>query len=309
VYWRIARRAERQHGVVSRAQLRALGLGDGRTAHAVAIGRLHPVFHGVFAVGHPGVGEQGRMLAAVLASGDGTVVSHGTAAALLGLIDFVPAAVHVIAPRQSGRGIPGIRRHYVPRPVDGEVTICDAIPCTNPSRTIVDLAGGLRGKSLRRVVQTAAMLRLLDLPEIDAILDGPRRRGSRYLREILIDWRALPPNARLRSLLEARLFPRLAARGLPIPLCNEKLQVGGRRIEVDFLWPKHRVVVETDGGASHGTIAAFHEDRRRDRDLMLAGYSVLRVTWDQLDNEPEVTLATIAKLLRAASPARSAVAA
>jgi very-short-patch-repair endonuclease len=224
VDWEMARLAERQHGVVSRAQLRGLGLRDGGIEHALAIGRLHPVFHAVFSVGHPGVGEKGRMRAAVL-------------------------------------------------------------------------------------VQTAAMLRLLDLPEIDAILDGPRRRGSRYLREILIDWRALPPDARMRSLLEARLFSRLAARDLPIPLCNRKLWAGGRRIEVDFLWPKHRVVVETDGAASHGTIAAFHEDRRRDRDLTLAGYDALRITWDQLDNEPEATLAAIAKLLRAATSAQSAAAA
>lgn len=142
------------------------------------------------------------------------------------------------------------------------------------------------------------MLRLLDLLAIDTILSGPRRRGSRRLRAILMDWRALPSDVRLRSVLEARLLARLARRGLPIPLCNQKLQVGGRRIEVDFLWLPQRVVVETDGRASHDTARAFEEDRRRDRDLRLAGYDLLRTTWAQLDRELEMTLDAIARLLR-----------
>ena len=75
--------------------------------------------------------------------------------------------------------------------------------------------------------------------------------------------------------------------------------MGDRRLRPDFLWPDRRFIVETDGRASHATVAAFKEDRRRDRDLMLAGYNVLRVTWDQLENELEVTLATIASQLDA----------
>jgi very-short-patch-repair endonuclease len=249
------------------------------------------------------------MLAAVLACGAGTVVSHRSAGVLLGLLDRGPVAIDVISAGQWGQKISGIRPHYVPYPAREEIGICNAIPCTSPSRTLVDLAGVLGWGPLRRAVERAAMLRMLDLPAIDAILAGPRRRGSRRLREILMDWRALPSDVRLRSPLEARLLARLAKRDLPIPLCNEKLQVGGRCIEVDFLWLPQRVVVETDGRASHDTVAAFKEDRRRDRDLRLAGYDMLRVTWDQLENEPEVTLATISKLLRAASSTRSAAAA
>lgn len=289
--------AERQHGVVSRAQLLGLGVTARAIEHEVRSGRLHPIYRRAFAVGHAGVGEKGRMLAAVLACGSGAVVSHRSAAALHGLLDRPPVVVDVVALKQSGREISGIRRHFVPHPAPEESGVLYAIPCTSPSRTLVDLAGILGSRSLRRAVEKAAMLRMLDLPAIDAILAGPRRRGSRHLRAILMDWRALPPDARLRSPLEARMFARLAKRDLPTPLCNQELWVSGRRIEVDFLWPRQRVVVETDGRASHDTVAAFHEDRRRDRDLRLAGYDMLRVTWAQLDHEPEATLAAIARLL------------
>jgi very-short-patch-repair endonuclease len=95
------------------------------------------------------------------------------------------------------------------------------------------------------------------------------------------------------------LLPLLAARNLPAPLCNHRLRVGGREIEVDFLWPEQRVVVEGDSRAAHGHEAAFERDRERDLDLTLAGYRPHRITWKQLEKEPDKTVAAIARLLRA----------
>jgi very-short-patch-repair endonuclease len=118
------------------------------------------------------------------------------------------------------------------------------------------------------------------------------------LRAILDDWRPVPRPRRLRSELEARLLPLLAARGLPFPLCNHKLRVGGRMMEVDCFWPDQRVVVELDGRQAHGHDVAYERDRNRDRDLTVAGYSALRITWAQLAREPDETLAAIAVLLR-----------
>jgi hypothetical protein len=156
--------------------LRALGISDTAIDHGAKTGRLRPVFPAAYAVGHMGEGLHSRMLAAVLACGEGAVLSHGAAAALLGLRDHVPAVISVIAPRQSGRKIPGIRRHYVPYPARDEAFLSHAIPCTTPSRTIVDLAGMLGERSLRRTLDRAAFLRVLDVPTIDAVLARHRRR-------------------------------------------------------------------------------------------------------------------------------------
>ena len=78
--------AERQWGVVSLAQLRALGIEYGAVKHRVRVGRLHRVHHGVYSVGHRALRVEGRRLAAVLACGPGAVLSHRSAASQWGLL-------------------------------------------------------------------------------------------------------------------------------------------------------------------------------------------------------------------------------
>ena len=261
-YRRIAGLAARQRWVVAGWQLREMGVTGAAIEHGVATSRLHPVFRGVFAVGHPQVGDRGRMLAAVLACGEGAVVSHGTAAALLGLWDRPPTLVDVIAPGQSGRKIEGIRRRHVLLPGPEEAEVRESVPCTRPARTLVDLAGAVGESRLRSTVERTAVLGLLEVPAVDAALSRRRRRGSRLLRMVLEDWRPVGA-ARLRSDLEARLLARIAAAGLPIPLCNQVVEVAGRHMEVDFLWPDRLLVVEADGRAFHDNPIAFDRDRRR----------------------------------------------
>jgi len=239
--------------------------------------------------------------ASSLACGDGTAVSHGSAAFLLGLWESEPAAIHLIAPKQAGRRIPGVRRHHIPPPSGGEVAEHDLVPCTSPARTIVDLAGGVGEGSLRRTIEQAAVLQLLDVAEIDAILLGPRRRGSSCLRRILKDWRRYP-ELRLRSRMEARLLPLLSQGGLPIPGCNEMLRIGEQSFEIDFLWRQQRLAVETDGGRFHDNPSAQARDLERNRALAGAGFRVLRLRWEELRDRPEVTIAKIGRLLRSPAP-------
>jgi very-short-patch-repair endonuclease len=295
-WWDVAALAERQHGVVSRQQLRGIGMGEGAIDHAIASGRLFPLFRGTFGVGHSQVGQRGRMFAAVLACGSATVVSHGSAALLLGLWDTGPQAIHVIAPKQMGRKIPGIRTHHVPPPLGKEVVVRENIPCTSPARVIVDLAGGVGDASLHRTIEQAAVLQLLDVPKIDAILAGPRRRGSASLRGILDDWRRYS-RVRLRSRMEAKLLPLLSQYDLPIPECNKKLEVGGRSFEIDFLWRRQRLVVEADGGRFHDNPHAEARDLDRNRVLVAGGFRVLRLRWEELNSRPEATIARIEGLL------------
>lgn len=240
------------------------------------------------------------MLAAVLACGDGAVLSHGSAAELIGLWDKRPTPVDVIAPGEAGRKILGVRCHHVIPPRPEEVAIREGIPCTTTSRTLVDMAGRLGQASLRRLVEQAAVLRLLDIPEIDRVLARGRRRGAPQLRGILSAWRnddERPP--RLRSLLEARILPNLVAAGLPRPHCNVAMGIDGHRLELDLFWKEQRLVIEMDGEETHGTRVAFQRDRRRDQILTAAGYRIARVTWRQLENEPGAVVARIRDMLEA----------
>ncbi len=296
----IAALAERQHGVVARRQLRALGLGDSAITARVASGYLHPFFRETFMVGHRAISRQGRMLGAVLACGEGTVLSHGSAAELIGLWDKRAIPIDVIPPDWSGRKIMDIRWHRVLFPTSDEIEIREGIPCTTPARTLVDMAGRLGWKSLRRLVEQAAVLRLLDVGKVDLALARGRRRGAPRLRSILATWRSADkPQPKLRSLLEARVFPALVDAGLPRPRCNVELRVDGHRLEVDLLWAERRLVIETDGEQTHGTAAAFQRDRWRDQMLTAAGYRTARVTWKQIEDEPSAVVDRITRMLGA----------
>jgi Transcriptional regulator, AbiEi antitoxin len=270
---RIGDRAERQHGVVSRRQLRALGIGDSTITARIASNYLRPLFRETFAVGHGAITRQGEMLAAVLACEKGTALSHGSAAELLGLWSKRLSVVHVTPPNWSGRKIPGIRWHRVRLPLPDEIEIRDGIPCTTISRTIVDMAGESGWGQLRRLVEQAAILRLLDVEEIDLVLSRGRRRGAPRLRSVLAPWRETREKRPVvRSRLEARLLPVLIEEGLPAPRTNVKLRVERHLFEVDLLWEKQRLAIETDGEETHDTRAAFQRDRKRDQILTAAGY-------------------------------------
>ena len=154
---------------------------------------------------------------------------------------------------------------------------------------------------MRRLVEQAAILRVLDVDEIDRILARGRRRGAPRLRVILTPWRStVEQRPRLRSRLEARLLPRLIEEGLTIPRSNAKLDIDGYRVEVDLLWEEQRLAIETDGEQTHGTPVAFHRDRKRDQILLAAGYRTARITWDQVRDEPAAVINRIARMLRAA---------
>lgn len=72
---------------------------------------------------------------------------------------------------------------------------------------------------------------------------------------------------------------------------------------VDFIWPGHRLIVETDGYRYHGDRAAFEGDRARDLKLKSLGYEVIRLSYRQVTDEPEVVARVLAPLLsRLASP-------
>jgi len=288
---------------VTRAQLRDSGLSDDTVDRAVRGGHLHRVFRGVYAVGRAGIGDQGRMRAAVLACGDGTVVSHRSAAALLRLVDRAPKVVDVIAPSSQGRKIDGIRAHLVSRPRRDETGTVGGIPCTSPARTLVDLAGCATDRTLRSAFERAAARRILDIDAVEAASDGGRL-GAKALRSLINEWREAAPvakNARLKSPLEAMVLPLLVREGLPRPRPNTPVRLAtGRHIEVDFLWDEQRFVLEADSRDFHGADVAFERDRWRDRELMRVGFSTLRVTRAHAEHETEAVADTVAARLKGA---------
>jgi predicted transcriptional regulator of viral defense system len=302
----LARLAGTQHGVVSRRQLRRLGFSDKEIEAGIRLGRLHRVFRGVYAVGYPQEGKKARMRAATLACGEGTVVSHRSAAALLGLLDTAPVVVDVIAPGSAGRKLDRIRAHETVRLEPYETGSVDGIPCTSPGRTLADIAGEVGMRTLRSGFERAAAKGILDVAAVEAAA-ARGTRGAGAARRLARAWRKAAPAARkgrLKSPLEAMVLPLLLSRGVAPPRINAPVRLrDGSTIEVDFLWPAERLVVEADSRDFHATDLAFERDRWRDRELLRVGYASFRVTRLQAETETAEIAAAVAERLRAQPPA------
>ena len=273
--------ATRQHGVVSRAQLTAIGFGRGAIGLRIERGRLHRLHAGVYAVGHTSLTDQGRFLAAVLAGGSGAALSHRAAAAHWGILRSRIGDVEVTGARRR-RSRPGLRFYRSCLPKD-EVTTHGGIPVTTVPRTLFDLASAVSPGRLARAVNEAEARRLWDpLSLVDLLDRHPRRPGAAAIRAVLGGRSGIT-----RSDLEDDFLAFLHSAGLARPATNVWLKVSGRWIEADCLWRKQRLIVELDGRATHATRRAFETDRARDRALTAAGWRVVRITWRQLTREPQ----------------------
>jgi very-short-patch-repair endonuclease len=287
----MARIAARQHGVVSVEQLHEVGLGKSAISRRLKRGRLHRIHRGVYAVGHKALSWHGRWMAAVLACGEGAVLSHGSAAALWGLLRPLEGPTHISTPSTSGRTTRrGIHVHRCPSliqpssspsypPAEGGrgrrpsttpalTTYRDNIPVTTVGRTIEDLRTSslIPPHLVRRAIRQAELKGLR--------LDG-----------IATD--------RTRSDLETAFLTLFAQHRIPPPEVNPKIG----RYEVDFLWRDQRLVVEADTFLYHRGSISFEDDHARDLDLRSAGYTVKRYTDRQLETDPERIVADVRQAL------------
>lgn len=209
-------------------------------------------------------------MAAVLACGEGAVLSHRSAAELWNLLRTQDGPVDISTPAHSGRRKRGgIRLHRCASLVPGTTIQRLGIPVTTPARTIADLRGNVPPWQWRRAVRQAELAGFRLDPEVGS--DGTR------------------------SDLE-RDFLRICRRaGLPPPEVNVK--VG--RWTVDFLWRAERLAVETDSYLYHRGRIAFQDDHARDLDLRGRGYRVRRFDERQINEEPDRIAADLAEALGA----------
>ena len=284
--------AARQHGVVSRTQLRDAGLSDAAVTRRAAAGRLHRLHAGVYTVGHTVLTQHARWLAAVLACGPDAALSHTSAAALWGLRPTATANIDVTVPRTGKRSRRPIRIHR-PRTLQrDETTIKDRIPVTTPARTILDVAATLRQPDLERVLDRNEILELTDYPALAATARvHPGHPGARRLLQTLDRHEA--GTTLTRSGLERLFLVLCNHHGLPRPKANTT--VAGK--EVDFLFEAQRLIVETDSWTYHRTRTAFENDRVRDAITTAAGYRTLRFTDHHLTADPAGVAATLEAVL------------
>lgn len=289
----VAQLARRRHRVVTREQLLALGLTAEQIRHRVATLRLVKVHPGVYAVGPGGLSTDGEWLAATDYGAPDGVLSHGAGAGLWSLRPWHGGVIDITAPRRIVAP-QGLRAHRSRLPRD-ERTIRRGIPVTTTARTILDCAADLDVRSIERMLNEAHVLGLPLKPRPEVLLARyPHRRGIVAFRAALAAFSVEP--SRTRSDLEERFVRFLDRHGFPRPMTNRDIETHIGVLNVDCVWPDERVVVELDAYSTHGTKRSMLRDRRRDRALLIAGYSPGRVMHEDLDHEGAL-VAEIAALL------------
>ena len=295
---RIAALSARQHGVVALRQLRAFGMTPNAVRKRVNAKRWRRVHPTVIAVSYAPLTRRARYMAAVLACGSGSALSHRSAADLRSMRSCNRRNIEVTSPARRGRGFDGIEVHSGTTLRACDIEKVDGIPCTTVARTLLDLADVVSARELERACEQAERLQVFDLKAInEQFARANGRRGAATLRTILAE--ALRTPTMTRNKLEEFFLGLCRAAGVPQPRVNHWIAVEPIGYEADFLWVEQRLIIEVDGRDVHTTRLAFEHDRLRDQRLTLAGYRVVRFTWRQVTEQPEQTIATIRGLLEA----------
>jgi REase_MTES_1575 len=296
---RVAELAATQHAVVGRHQILAAGMSPATLQRRVAERRLEPLLPGVYVVaGAPPTWQQ-RLFGACIAAGPAAVASHRAAGRLWGLVEG-EQPLEVTVPSRRAPRIRHVAVHRSTDLVPEHVTRRRRIPVTNPVRTMVDLGHVLGPEEVELALDRGLVAKLFSVVVVEQVLHQVARSGRSgcgVLRRVLDD-RALGA-LRPDGVLEARMARLLEDAALPAGVFQHVVRdEDGRFVaKVDFAYPDLRLAIEVDGWSSHGSRAAFQDDRDRQNRLVTAGWTVLRFTSHDIVRRPSTVAARIAQFL------------
>lgn len=280
--------ANRQHGAISRQQLIVGGLGVRTICRRVEAGQLHRIYRGVYVFGDGRVNRRTEWTAAVLACGEGALLSHRSACSLWGLARFRKGPIDVTSATGRQRSRIAVHEGAI---CNEDRAVVDRIPVTTVARTLFDFAEIADEEGLRSAAEEADRLRILNIPDLEAVCARcPGRRALRPVRR-LIDEVRTPHDT--QSPLEDRVIDLCREYDLPMPITGAT--VLGR--EVDAFWPDRKLMVEADSWQFHGHREAFERDRVRDASMQTEGYRVIRLTHRRLERERAKVAGQLSRLL------------
>ena len=301
---RAAQLAATQHGLVTAAQCRELGVTYSTVSRRVITGAWERAGPGVYRMAGAPRTWQARAHGAVLAAGPDALASHRTAAHLWGLRGFpAPGRIEVTVPRHRWTGTQrsGVVVHESLAYDLAQATTRQGIPVTGPARTLIDLAAVVDDFELLRALDEIRRLSLASWPDLwEAFLLHARRGrpGIVRAREVLRrrDGRRVPETEL------ARLFMTLLDdAGLPEPLAEHWVRGDRWRYRLDLAYPSLLLGIELDGKEGHLNEVAFEADPVRDNRLRLAGWTVLHYTWRRFVDAPTEVVEEVRTALQSRS--------
>lgn len=290
----LLRMALRQHGLVAMYQLALLGYTEHHIRHRIASKVLFRVHRGVYAVAGARDTFEFRVMAAVLATGEGAVASHRCAAALYGL-RRIRCEVPVVT--VSGRRKPrlaGIESHRRDTLAPADRTRIGVIPVTSPARTILDLAGILdlsveaERVRLGGAIDDMVVRKLASLGALERLLERVARSripGAAVVDELLAERRAGKKPS--ETGLEDELLEVFRVFGLPEPVRQHVLRLpNGGTVRFDAAYPELLLGFEADGDEHHKGLLDRMRDQARDEQCGLISWTVRRYGTEDIRDRP-----------------------
>jgi hypothetical protein len=282
LYYALSRR---QRSRVTSVQPTGLGWSHDAVIHLVGRGHPYRVRRSVFRTAGSAVTTEQAVLAAVLAAGERSVLSHGSAARHWGFTRFPrPERIDILNDRWSQPRLAGVRGHRTIWLPDDHRTTYRSVPVTIPERTLVDCCGQLSGRDLAASVHDGLRRKIVTLRRLARVVDEVPRSGRRCI---------VPMVGFLGSAVagydpggsdpEVDLVAALVDAGFPRPAQQVRVVFEGNTMFLDVGWPDLRVGFEYDSLEFHEH--RFHEDRDRLRRLKRAGWDVWPITKTTSRNE------------------------
>lgn len=295
--------AARQHGVATTQQALDAGFSHSAIARAVENGEWVRVHVGVYIVSPAADPVRGSILGHVLRAPGRAWASHASAAWLWGLSSSVPLRPQISTTANLRGGRATIRR-VDQMPAD-HARVVQGIPVTSPERTLVDVAARIPAPRLEAMVAEAVRTKLVSVGDLRECAVGLSRRGRSGPRALLRILDAWDPAAPPESILESRLVRVIRAGGLPAPVCQFRVALGGRVARLDFAYPRQMVAIEADGYKWHGGAGRWRSDLARRNELSRLGWLTLHFTWHDVNTRPDHVVDTIRSALdlRSQTPA------
>lgn len=290
--------AHRQFGLFTAEHWYQMGLSRDQLKNRLRRGHVRRVANKIYALNGAPETNEFRIMYGCMRAGPLAAASHGTAAALWGLIQSLEDAdtVHVSGPRNL-KSMDGYRFHRVYLDPAYVVTR-DGLPVTDVARTLLDACAELYERRSGRLIDRALQKGLTSVDELIDRVAAERRRGRSGVAAMCkhIESRD-PSNVKARSLLEQDVFDLLVRSGFPTPERNYLFaSEEGFPWELDLYWPEHKLVIEVDAYATHGSFESFYKDRDKDLDLESRGLRVLHVT-DEMARRESKLVSLLEKLL------------